>query len=112
MPRVTIHLTDQMYRALVEAAAQERCSMDSIVEESLKLGISRRSSDDEDVLAHAQSSSALSDEEAMAVAVREVQLHRAARLRLGKAVPQVRVLHSTRDPSQRATCQKGRTHDL
>ncbi len=57
MSRVTIHLTDQMYRALVEAAAQERCSMDSIVEESLKL-------------------------------------------------------HSTRDPSQRATCQKGRTHDL
>ena len=85
MPRITISVTDRTHRALREAAARQGRSMGAIVEESLVLrGIlpSETARDPSDtareLVALARSSSGLSDDEAMAIAVRETRAHRTA----------------------------------
>ena len=78
MPRLTISLTDRTHRALKEAAARQGRSMGAIIEESLEFRGILPSETAREVVALARSSSGLSNDEAMAIAVRETRLHRAA----------------------------------
>ena len=77
MPRLTISLTDRTHHALKEAAARQRRSMGALIEESLELRGILPSDTAQEIVARARSSAGLSDEEAMAIAVRETRLHRA-----------------------------------
>ena len=79
MPRLTISLTDRTHRALKEAAARQHRSMASIVEESLVLRGLQTYDTAREIVAKARAHSGLNDEEAMAVAVKETQLHREGR---------------------------------
>ena len=79
MPRLTISLTDRMHRALKDAAVRQGSSMSAIIQESLELRGIIPSDAAIEIVARAQSSSGLSNEEAMAIAVRETRLHRASR---------------------------------
>jgi len=79
MPRLTISLTDRTHRALKEAAARQGRSMGALIEESLELRGILPSDTARDIVARARSSAGLSDEEAMAIAVRETRRHRAGR---------------------------------
>ena len=79
MPRLTISLTDRTHRALKEVAARQGRSMGSLIEESLELRGILPSDTAQEIVARARSSAGLSDEEAMAIAVRETALHRAGR---------------------------------
>ena len=79
MPRLTISLTDRTHRALKKAAARQGRSMGAIIEESLELRGILRSDTARDIVDRARSSAGLSDEEAMAIAVRETRRHRAGR---------------------------------
>lgn len=77
MPRLTISLTDRTHRALKEAAARQGRSMGSLIEESLELRGILPSDTAQEIVARARASAGLSDDEAMAIAVRETRLHRA-----------------------------------
>ena len=77
MPRLTISLTDRTHRALKEAAARQGRSMGSLIEESLELRGIIPTDSAQEIVARARSSAGLSDEQAMAIAVRETRLHRA-----------------------------------
>ena len=79
MPRLTISLTDRTHRALKEAAARQHRSMGSIIEESLVLRGLQTYDTAREIVAKARAHSGLNDEEAMAVAVKETQLHREGR---------------------------------
>ena len=79
MPRLTISLTDRTHRALKEAAARQGRSMGSLIEESLELRGILPSDTAQEIVARARSSAGLSNEEAMAIAVRETRRHRAGR---------------------------------
>ena len=79
MPRLTISLTDRTHRALKEAAARQHRSMGSIIEESLVLRGLQTYDTAREIVARARARSRLNDEEAMAVAVKETQLHREGR---------------------------------
>lgn len=79
MPRLTISLTDRTHRALKEAAARQQRSMGSIIEESLVLRGLQTYDTAREIVARARAHSRLNDEEAMAVAVKETQLHREGR---------------------------------
>lgn len=76
MPRLTISLTDRTHRALKEAAARQQRSMGSIIEESLVLRGLRTYDTAREIVARARAHSGLRNEEAMAVAVKEIRLHR------------------------------------
>lgn len=78
MPRLTINLTDRAHQALKDAAARQGRSMSTIIEESLEFGGILPSNTAREIVARARSSAGLSDEEALATAVRETRLHRAA----------------------------------
>ena len=77
MPRLTISLTDRTHRALKEAAARQGRSMGSLIEESLELRGILPSDAALEIVARARSSAGLSNEEAMAIAVRETRHYRA-----------------------------------
>ncbi|MDE2926720.1 MAG: CopG family transcriptional regulator [Acidobacteriota bacterium] len=79
MPRLTISLTDRTHRALKEAAARQHRSMGSIIEESLVLRGLQTYDTAREIVAKARAHSRLNDEDAMAVAVKETQLHREGR---------------------------------
>lgn len=79
MPRLTISLTDRTHRALKEAAARQHRSMGSIIEESLVLRGLQTYDTAREIVAKARAHSRLNDEAAMAVAVKETQLHREGR---------------------------------
>lgn len=79
MPGFTIRLTDGTYRALQEAAARSGRSMGALVEESLGLSGILSSGTAQEIVARARSSAGLSNEDAMAIAVRETRRHRAGR---------------------------------
>lgn len=76
MPRLTISLTDRTYRALKEAAARQGLSIDAFIEECLVPGIVV-SGTAQEIVARARAAAGLTDDEAMAIAVRETRLHRA-----------------------------------
>lgn len=79
MPRLTITLTDRTHRALKEAAARQGRSMGSLIEESLELRGILPSDAALEIVARARSSAGLSNEEAMAIAVRETRHYRAGK---------------------------------
>lgn len=79
MPRLTISLTDRMHRALKDSAVRQGSSMSAIIQESLELRGIIPSDAAIEIVSRAQSGSGLSNEEAMAIAVRETRLHRAGR---------------------------------
>ena len=79
MPRLTISLTKRTHRALKEAAARQDRSMGSLIEESLELRGILPTDTAQEIVARARSSAGLSNEEAMAIAVRETRLHRAGK---------------------------------
>ena len=79
MRRLTISLTDRTHRALKEAAMRQGRSMGALIEESLTLRGIPPSDTAQEIVARARSSAGLSDEEAMATAVRETRLQRRGR---------------------------------
>ena len=79
MPRLTIRLTDRTHRALKEAAARQGRSMGALIEESLELRGILPTDTAREIVARARSSGGLSDDDAMAIAVRETRFHRAGK---------------------------------
>ena len=79
MPRLTITLADRTHRALKEAAARQNRSMAAIIEESLELRGIQPLDTAMEVVARAQASSRLSDDDAMTLAVEETRRHRKRR---------------------------------
>jgi len=78
MSRLTITLSDERYRALKEASAQRGKTIGQLIEESLEFyGIKTRG-DARDLVRRARARARLTDDQAMAVAQKEV---RAARRR-------------------------------
>ena len=77
MARLTINLDDRTHRALEEAAAQQKRSMDSIIEESLEMrGIQPFGAIAREIAAKGRAKSGLGAEEAMALAVEETRRFR------------------------------------
>ena len=76
MPRLTISLADRTHRALKEAAARQNRSMGSIIEESLELRGIQPYDAAMEIVAKAQASNGLTDDDAMALAVEETRRYR------------------------------------
>ena len=76
MARLTIDLDDRTHRALKEAAARQKRSMDSIIEESLELRGIQPCGAAREIAAKARAKSGLGTEEAMALAVEETRRFR------------------------------------
>ena len=79
MPRLTINLTDPTHWALKAAATRQGRSMGALIEESLASKGSVSADSAWEIVTQARSSAGLSDEEAIAIAVRETRLHRAGK---------------------------------
>lgn len=79
MARLTINLDDRTHQALEEAAARQKRSMDSIIEESLVLRGIQPSGAAREIVAKARSNSGMGAEEAMALAVEETRRFRKGR---------------------------------
>lgn len=76
MPRITITLSEERYQALKEAAAKRRKSLVAVIDESLDFyGIKSGQSAGE-LVAKARRQAALSEEEALALAVSETRAQR------------------------------------
>lgn len=78
MPRLTISLTNQTYRALKKAAARQGLSIDAFIEERLVPGIVGADAAQK-IVARARAAAGLTDDEPMAIAVRETRNHRQGR---------------------------------
>ena len=70
-------LSDRTYRALTKEGARQGLSIDALIEECLGLGIVPADTAQE-IVARARAAAGLIEDEAMAVAVRETKLYRAA----------------------------------
>ncbi len=79
MRKLTINVTDRTHLALQEAAARRGCTINGLIEEILELKVIASSAEVLEIVARARSSSGLSSEKAMAIAVRETSLDRAER---------------------------------
>ena len=79
MARLTISLDDRTHRALKEAAARQNRSMASIIEESLVLRGIQPYDTALSIVARAQASAGLNDDDAMALAIDETRRHREGR---------------------------------
>ena len=85
MPRTTIALSEERYRALKQAAARRGVTITEIVDQALELaGINTRESIAQ-MLAEAGRRSGLTEEEATQLAVRETRAVRAERAAQGSA---------------------------
>jgi len=79
MSRLTITLPDERYRALKEAAAQRGRTIGQLIEESLEFyGIKSRD-EAKEIVRRARAGAELSEEEAMSVALEEVERVRSGR---------------------------------
>ena len=79
MPRTTITLSDERYRALKQAAARRGLTITEIVDQALELaGVNTRESVMQ-MLAEAGRRSGLTEEQAMRLAVEETRAERAER---------------------------------
>lgn len=79
MPRTTITLSDERYRALKQAAARRGLTITEIVDQALELaGVNTRESVMQ-MLAEAGRRSGLTEEQAMRLAVEETRSERAER---------------------------------
>lgn len=78
MPRMTITLSEERQRALKEAAARRGTTITALVDESLELAGIRTRESARQIVARARACSGLTDEEAMALALRETEAARKA----------------------------------
>ncbi len=78
MSRLTITLSDEMPRAVKEAAARQGRSIASIIEESLEFRGLRPRSDVRKLVSEARGNSKLSEVQAMKLAVGETRRHRSS----------------------------------
>jgi predicted component of type VI protein secretion system len=78
MNRLTITLTEERHAALKQAAAQRRKSMGELIDESLEHFGIRTEDEALALLQRARQHAAQNADAAMALALREVQAHRAA----------------------------------
>jgi hypothetical protein len=73
MPRLTITLSEERYRALREAAATRRKSLVSIIDESLEACGVKSEAKAAELVAQARRQAELGEDEAMAIALEEVR---------------------------------------
>ena len=73
MPRVTITLSEERYRALKETAARRRTSIRSLIDESLDLSGIKTLEDAARLVERARASSGLDDDAALRVALEETR---------------------------------------
>lgn len=76
MSRLTITLDNQLHQALKEAAARQRRTIGSIIEESLRMrgiGTYKRA---QEIVRRARESSGLNSDEALELAVKETRQYR------------------------------------
>jgi predicted CopG family antitoxin len=76
MPRLTITLSDERYQALKEAATKRRKSLVSVIDESLEFYGIKSGQTASEIVARARRRSALSENDALALAIEETQMHR------------------------------------
>jgi hypothetical protein len=76
MPRLTITLSEERYQALKEAAAKRRKSLVAVIDESLEFYGIKSGQSAADLVARARRTSALGEDEALALAVEEVRAER------------------------------------
>ena len=79
MPRLTITLSDERYQALKEAATKRRKSLVSVIDESLEFYGIKSGQTANELVAKARQRSALSENDALALAVEETRLQRQRR---------------------------------
>ena len=78
MSRLTITLSDDMHRAVKEAAARQGRSIASIIEESLEFRGLRPRTDVRRLVSEARGRCKMSEDQAMRLAVDEIRLHRSS----------------------------------
>lgn len=77
MSRLTITLSDELHQAVKEAAARQGRSIAAIIEESLRMRGYKPRSDARALVAKAREAAAMSEDDAMALALSEVAEQRA-----------------------------------
>ena len=78
MPRLTITLTEERYQALKEAATKRRKSLIAVIDESLDFYGIKSQQTALELVAQARHRAALSEEDALALALQEVSAVRKA----------------------------------
>jgi len=78
MGRLTITLSDEMHRALKEAAARRRQSIGHLVEESLDLYGIKTSERAAELVASARERAGMTEQEAVDLAIEEIRTERRA----------------------------------
>lgn len=78
MPRLTITLTEERYQALKEAATKRRKSLITLIDESLDFYGIKSQQTALELVAQARRRAALSEEDALALALQEVSAVRKA----------------------------------
>jgi hypothetical protein len=76
MPRLTITLSDERYQALKEAATKTRKSLVTVIDESLDFYGIKTGRSASELVAQARRRAALSEEDALELAMQEVNEHR------------------------------------
>jgi len=76
MPRLTITLSEETHRALKETAVRQGRSIAELIEESLRFRGYRTLESAEQLVSQARRQAALSEEEALKLAVEETQARR------------------------------------
>jgi len=78
MSRLTISISDEMYRALKEAAVRQGRSIGSIIEEGLHLRGIKPIEDARSLVKVARANAALTDTEALDISTEETRLQRSS----------------------------------
>ena len=76
MARLTVTLRDDLHRALKEAAARRRKTIGQLLEESLDFYGIKSAEDAEALVSRARDNAALTERDALALAVAETKAHR------------------------------------
>jgi hypothetical protein len=76
MPRVTINLSEERYEALKEAATKRQKNLTTLIDDSLEFYGIKSFQTTADLVAQARQRAALSEEDAMALAVDECRAQR------------------------------------
>jgi predicted CopG family antitoxin len=79
MPRLTITLSEETHRALKETAVRQGRSIAELIEESLRFRGYRTLETAEQLVSQARRQAALSEEEALKLAIEETQAQRRGR---------------------------------
>jgi hypothetical protein len=76
MARLTVTLRDDLHRALKEAAARRRKTIGQLLEESLDFYGIKSAEDAEALVSRARDNAAMTERDALALAVAETKAHR------------------------------------